>query len=91
MKVVINTCHGGFSVSEAARQYISEKIGRYVGPYPDLKRNDPILVEAVEQLAEKASGGFAELKIIEVPDDVKWHIEEYDGKEWVAEDHRTWS
>jgi len=25
-----------------------------------------------------------------VPDDVKWHIAEFDGWEWVAEDHRTW-
>jgi len=26
-----------------------------------------------------------------VPDDVKWHIHEYDGLEHVAEDHRTLS
>ena len=30
------------------------------------------------------------LKIIEIPDDVDWIIEEYDGNEWVAEKHRTW-
>jgi len=28
---------------------------------------------------------------VEIPDDVKWHIHEYDGLEHVAEDHRTWS
>lgn len=27
----------------------------------------------------------------EVPDDVQWQIEEYDGREWVAETHRTWN
>jgi hypothetical protein len=36
-------------------------------------------------------GQFSELKIVEVPDDVNWYIEEYDGMEHVAERHRTWS
>lgn len=49
------------------------------------------LIETIEELGEKANGSFAKLKVVEVPDDIKWHIEEYDGKEWVAEDHRTWS
>ena len=48
------------------------------------------LIEAIEELGEKANGPFAKLKIVEVPDDVKWHIAEYDGREWVAENHRTW-
>jgi len=57
----------------------------------DLSRDDPILVEIVESLtSEKASGRFAELKVIEIPDDVDWYIEEYDGHEWVSERHRTW-
>jgi hypothetical protein len=30
------------------------------------------------------------LLIVEVPADVDWYIEEYDGLEWVAEKHRTW-
>lgn len=91
MKVVINNCYGGFSISQAAQKYISERVGKDVGPYPDIQRNDPILVEAVENLGEDADGGFAKLKIVEIPDDVKWHIDEYDGMEWVAEDHRKWS
>jgi hypothetical protein len=90
MKIVINNCYGGFSISPAAREYISARIGKDVGEYPDIQRNDPILIEAVEKLAKKADGGFSELKIVEIPDDVKWHIAEYDGIEWVAEDHRRW-
>jgi len=31
------------------------------------------------------------LKIVDIPDGVEWEIEEYDGMEWVAEKHRTWS
>ena len=56
----------------------------------DLKRDDPILVEVVETLGEKANGQFAKLDVAVVPDDVNWKIEEYDGSEWVSEVHRTW-
>jgi hypothetical protein len=44
----------------------------------------------VEELGAAAADHFAELRIADVPDDVKWTIEEYDGQEWVAEVHRTW-
>lgn len=58
----------------------------------DIARDDPMLVLAVETLGSKqASGMFAELRIVEIPDGVKWEIEENDGNEWVAEAHRTWS
>ena len=56
----------------------------------DLVRDDPALVQVVEELGDAAADHHAELRIAEVPDDVKWTIEEYDGKEWVAEVHRTW-
>lgn len=54
-------------------------------------RSDVDLVSVVEQLGQKADGWAAELAIVEIPDDVQWHIHEYDGIEYVAEDHRTWS
>jgi hypothetical protein len=53
-------------------------------------RSDPDLVAVVEDLGEAAYGFAAELKVVDVPDDVEWYIEEYDGIEWVAEKHRTW-
>jgi hypothetical protein len=53
-------------------------------------RSDPALIEVVEELGEKANGWAAELGIVEIPDDVEWDIVEYDGKEHVAEKHRTW-
>lgn len=56
----------------------------------DIKRVDPILIQVVEELGAEADGQYAELAIIEIPDDVEWGIEEYDGREWVAEKHRTW-
>jgi hypothetical protein len=57
----------------------------------DVARDDPHLIQVVEELGELADGRFAQLKIVEIPDDVEWQIDEYDGLEWVAEKHRTWS
>lgn len=57
----------------------------------DIERNDPTLVEVVEELGEAADGMCADLRIIDIPDDVDWEVEEYDGKEWVTEKRRTWS
>jgi hypothetical protein len=57
----------------------------------DIARNDPLLVQVVEELGDEADGQHACLKVVDVPDDVEWDIEEYDGREHVAERHRTWS
>ena len=90
MKIVINTRHGGFGLSKEALALFNERSGAVVTYDFNIKRNDPILVEIVEQLGEAADGDYAELRIIEIPDDVQWTIEEYDGAEWIAEKHRTW-
>jgi hypothetical protein len=69
--------------------YYSED-DRYWNPR-NIERNDPELVKVVELLGEDSADSFAALKVIEIPDDVDWDIHEYDGREWVAEKHRTWS
>lgn len=56
----------------------------------DMERDDPILIQVVEELGETANGRCAVLKIVEIPDYVEWGIEEYDGQEWIAENHRVW-
>jgi hypothetical protein len=94
MKVVINNRYGGFGLSEEAEQLYLQ----YEGLDTDaihvnsrgLKRNDLTLVRVVKELGDKANGSFAELKIVEIPDDVDWEIEEYDGSEWVREVSRRW-
>lgn len=144
MKVVINKCYGGFSISSAAIERIAKlknkKCFLFKAIYPNdsltpyfvkiskkeavnLKltsslycfdidnpndididklfdnhyltcrpkdRSDPILVQVVEELGEKANGDFAELKVIKIPDNINYTIEEYDGMEHIAENHRTW-
>jgi len=54
-------------------------------------RADADLIAVIEELGEKSWGWASELAILDIPDDVKWHIHDYDGMEHVAEHHRTWS
>ena len=111
-RIVINTKHGGFSLSRKALHRLRElgcetaiKETDLGEQYPDtgeikikchgtycrnIPRDDPHLVAVVDELGREADGFFAVLKIVEIPDDVQWQIEDYDGSEWVAEKHRTW-
>lgn len=112
MKIVINGCYGGFSLSDEACELFLQKKGLeyfkvsessithfYLGTKPlngkywscwDIPRDDPLLLEVVKKLKKKANGLCAELKIINIPDGAKWEIEEYDGIEWVSEQHQRW-
>jgi hypothetical protein len=138
VKVVVNKCYGGFSLSydgvvEYAKRsgfplfaYVSARtadggfdLDRYVPYIPDGKdpfcihyskaelkdgkfnnetyfsdraipRDDVILIAVVEVLGENANGTCAELRIVEIPDGIKWVIGEYDGMEHVEEEHRSW-
>ena len=56
-----------------------------------IPRDDPQLVQVVQQLGQKADGYYSQLHIVTIPPDVRWIIQDYDGWEWVAEQHRTWS
>ena len=92
MKVVINTCFGGFGLSDAAIERFCELDGCSSVDFwaGNLERNDPNLVKVVQELGKEADNAYSELKIVDIPAGVKWHICEYDGLEHVAEDHRTW-
>lgn len=61
--------------------------------FPQIDRNDPLLLACFEALGDQFSVETGrEYKIVEVPDGVEWEIESNDpGYEWVAEKHRTWS
>lgn len=93
MKVVINRCYGIFGLSEEAYNYLGlEWDGRGINYYcSDEERADPKLVACVETLgSEKASGKLAELKVVEIPDNVDWEISDCDGMETVEEVHNSW-
>lgn len=103
MKVVINTCYGGFGLSKIALESYASRKGIDLGKWNDrfgfyeglsdhdISRDDKDLVEIVESLGKLADGFCAELKVVEIPEGVNWYIHEYDGMEHVAERHRTWS
>jgi hypothetical protein len=56
----------------------------------DIPRDEPLLIQVVEELGEKANGKYAKLKIVTIPDDIEWEIDEYDGQESVREVYRSW-
>jgi len=91
--VVINDCYGGFGLSNEAIERYKELAGITDPSWHDrdIARDDPYLVKIVKEMGAMASSGLANLKIVEIPGDVSWHVAEYDGGGWVAEDHRTWS
>jgi hypothetical protein len=89
MKIVINRCYGGFGLSKDAYEFLGKEWDGY-GFASCIKRTDPKLVECVETLGSKANGNFANLKVVEIPNDVTWEIDEYDGMETIEEVHRTW-
>ena len=90
MKIVINKCYGGFGLSEVALTRYNNETGNNKQDW-DIRRDDPVLVSIVEELGEDSWGGYSKLKVVEIPDDVEWQIDEYDGMEWIAETHRTWA
>ena len=93
MKIVINTRHGGFGLSEEAEMKYKGILGitdEHFYPSKDIPRDCPVLIALVEEMGERANSCYSRLAVVEIPDDVEWQIEEYDGTEWVAEKHRTW-
>jgi hypothetical protein len=133
MKVVINTCFGGYSLSKKAIELYIEKSGLelfchknsyYTIPYNQYKllldeeqrlyrekssdykgypsnkyawnsgsieRHNAVLVKVIEELKEQANGKYAKLKVVEIPDDIEYQIQDYDGSEHISEVHRTWA
>lgn len=121
MKVAINTCHGGFGISNEAFENLLTRKGiafekadakfkirsdlydyyeaghvgsddHYLSEYTFFEdRTDLDLIAVIEEMGGGANSWAAELAIVVIPDDVEWHIAEYDGMEHVAENHRTWS
>jgi hypothetical protein len=56
-----------------------------------IPRDDQKLVQVVEEFGASANGHCAELKIVEIPNEVKWEIENRHGVERVSKAHPTWA
>jgi hypothetical protein len=57
-------------------------VDRDYGFIDGIQRHDPVLVQVVEELGSKASGGLSNLKIEDISGTV-YRIDEYDGNESV--------
>ena len=87
-----------FNDSTMVMRYQTEDLGERVSELPketnwyygNLERTDADLVAVVEELGEEADGRFANLEVVEIPDDVNWEIDDYDGVETIHELHRSW-
>ena len=85
-KIVINHEFGGFTLTPKAKEWLGYNASEYIDN--KIARDDPKLIECIETLGSEAL--IDDYLIVEIPADVDWVIEEYDGLEWVAEKHRTW-
>lgn len=79
-KVVINVCYGGFGLSEKAIDRFLELSGKSLN-FDTIERDDPILVQVVEELGSNSFDLGTKLKVVEVPAGQLYRIDEYDGFE----------
>ena len=78
------------SFSALYHQYKSVQ-SRYWECWTRETRNHPLVVRVVEELGAEANGRHANLAVVEIPDDVRYEIDEYDGIESVHEVHKVWA
>ncbi len=84
IKYVVNNCFGGFGLSDIAIQRYKElkNINPAIKIYEhNIERDDPALVQVIEEMGEKANGRLAELKIVEL--NIDYTINDYDGVEQI--------
>lgn len=87
MKVLYNTCYGGFNFS---KQFVEEFNKRHPDRPKKLEkwhdeRIDPDIIALYEEKGSVWSSGVcSNLDIEEIPDDVEFRIREYDGMESVS-------
>jgi hypothetical protein len=90
MKIAINVCFGGFSLSEQALARYAELADKSGFVAFENIRDDPHLIQTIEELGTKCNTRYSEIRIVEIPDNIEWEIMEYDGTEYIAEKHRKW-
>lgn len=101
-KIAYNKSYGGFSLSVEACKWLLERGSKFVIDYGsdrDLEfrywlsdntpRHDPLLIECIETLGEKANGSSSNIGIKNI-DGYVYQIEEHDGKETVIEAGSDW-
>jgi flavin-dependent dehydrogenase len=88
MKIVINTEHSGFGLSETAQRRYLELIGKNPDDWcnytwSNIDRTDKVLVQVVEELGDEANDLFSHLEVEEIEAGTHYRILNYDGVETV--------
>ena len=89
-KIVINTCYGGFGLSDAAMRRLARRLNitmdearsRYDSFEGMDRRHCPHLVAVVTEMEHRASAPYARLEVVEIKSN-RYRIDEYDGSESV--------
>lgn len=85
MEVAINNNFGMFELSGEVIECLGEDWEGW-----ELSKNEfrshPKLIEYIK----KFKHSNPDISIIDIPDDVEWYIDEYDGLETIHETHRIW-
>lgn len=68
----------------------SEDFSKYHLYIRENYREDSTLIEVVEELGEKANGRYSELEIVEIPYDLDYVIDDYDGIETLHQKVQEW-
>lgn len=98
MKIVVNRTFGGFKIPPQ----LAEELGWfcvYFNGGEDLpadydEHTDPDMIAGLERMIEEGvdvnEAAGTKLEIVEIPDDIDWYIDDYDGIETIHECHRSW-
>lgn len=85
-KIAYNNCFGGFELSEAAIQWLIDhgKTREWCNScgFNYNYRHDPLLIQCIEELGQKANGQCSKLAIEEIEEDY-YQIIDYDGSELI--------
>lgn len=53
-------------------------------------REDPVLIEVVEELGDRVNSPFSKLVVVDIPDGMEYEIDDYDGVETLHQKVETW-
>ena len=82
MKIVLNECYGGFSLSDFGAKILGTHYPEREMFFGNGNAMHETLAALVEAFSAQLNGDFANLTVYEIPNDVTdWEINEYDGYE----------
>ena len=76
--------------SEENKEEVNEIFVKYSFYLGKQNRKDPILIEVVEELGNKANGSVSNLRVVEIPDELDYVIDDYDGYETLHQKVKIW-